>query len=195
MEREGVGMEGELDGSACPFGKQGEARPLDLASRPILEVRRPGRRDVPGLAVLLAEMQRHYRDPVSDSEAERAAVLACRPAPPPESFEPRTLIAVEPPGRVCGSIVLNVTFPATRLSRSLYVRDLYVAAAVRRRGVARALLRAAAQLTLAEGFSALDWTADSANAPARSMYDASGAATLGRVYYRLAGEALAKAAA
>jgi GNAT superfamily N-acetyltransferase len=195
VQREDVSMVGELDGVACPSGEPGEPRLLDLAPRPLLEVRRPGPCDLAGLAVLLAEMQRHYCDPVSDSEAERAAALACRPAPPPESFDPRTLIAVEQGGRVCGSIVLNVTFPATRLSRSLYVRDLYVAAAVRRRGVARALLRGAARLTLAEGFSALDWTADAANAPARGMYDGSGAAMLGRVYYRLSGDALARIAA
>lgn len=188
-------MEGQLEGSACRPGDPGEPSPIGLMSRPVLEVRRPGPQDVPGLAILLAEMQRHYQDPVAESEAEHAAALACRPAPPPESFEPRTLIAVETSGRICGSIVLNVTFPAARLSRSLYVRDLYVAAAVRRRGVARALLRAAARLTLAEGFSALDWTADAANVPARSMYDACGAVSPDRVYYRLTGEALERAAA
>jgi GNAT superfamily N-acetyltransferase len=195
VKREGVSMGGELGGSACRSGNPGVSYLSGIAVRPVLLVRRPEPQDVPGLAGLLAEMQRHYHDPVDDCAAEQAAALACRPAPPPDSFEPRTLLAVEQTGRVCGSIVLNVTFPAVRLTRSLYVRDLYVAAAARRKGVARALLRAAARLTLAEGFSALDWTADAANAPARSVYDASGAATLGRVYYRLSGEALAKVAA
>jgi hypothetical protein len=161
----------------------------------VVEIRRPRAGDVAGLAAHFAEMQRHYGDPVSDAEAEAAARLACRPVPAQDSFDPRTLLAIGPQGAVCGSIVLNVTFPASRLSRSLYVRDLYVAAAARRRGVARGLLRAAARLTLAEGFSALDWTTDAANAPARIMYEGAGAQTVGRVYFRLAGERLTRAAA
>jgi GNAT superfamily N-acetyltransferase len=163
--------------------------------RLVVEIRRPRPEDAPGLALLLAEMQRHYGDPVPDSAAQVAARLACRQVPPAESFDPRTLIAVDGQGWVCGSVVLNVTFPATRLSRSLYVRDLYVAALARRRGIARGLLTAAARLTLAEGFSALDWTTDAANAPARTMYEGAGAQTVGRVYYRLSGERLARAAA
>ncbi|WP_170985105.1 GNAT family N-acetyltransferase [Roseomonas sp. AR75] len=178
-------------GTACSTADP----PASAANRPVLEIRRPRPEDVAALALLLAEMQRHYNDPVTDAMAERAARLACRPAPPADSFEPRSLIALDPDGRVCGSIVLNVTFPASRLSRSLYVRDLYVAAAARRRGVARGLLRAAARLTLAEGFSALDWTMDSANAPARIMYEGAGAQTVSRVYFRLAGDRLQAAAA
>jgi GNAT superfamily N-acetyltransferase len=155
-----------------------------------IDVRHPVRGDVPALARHFLEMQAHYEDPVTPDVAEEAAQLACRAHGGADSFAPRTLLAIEPDGRVCGSIVLNVTFPAARLARSLYVRDLYVAAAVRRRGVARALLRAAARLTINEGFCALDWTTDSANAPARTMYEHAGAQTVARVYYRLAGERL-----
>jgi GNAT superfamily N-acetyltransferase len=157
-----------------------------------LEVRRPAPQDVAGLAQLLAEMQVHYGEPVSDDAALSAAAFLCQLGR--EDFAPRPLIAVER-GRVLGSVVLNVTFPATTLSRSLYIRDLYVSYAARRRGVGRALVRAAAELTLAEGFSALDWTTAAGNTPARTMYDEAGANVVARVYYRLAGDALAQAAA
>jgi hypothetical protein len=159
------------------------------------QVRRPVAADARRLAALFSEMQRHYGEPVSDGMAAAAAAFACRPAPAASSFEPRTLIAVDADGQILGSIVLNVTFPARMLARSLYVRDLYVAAAARRRGVARALLRAAARLTLEEGFCALDWTTDAANAGARMMYEGAGARQVGRVFYRLAGEDLSRAAA
>jgi hypothetical protein len=159
------------------------------------EVRRPVAADIRRLAAHLSEMQQHYGEPVSDSMAAEAAAIACRPAPAASSFEPRTLIAVDADGQILGSIVLNVTFPARMLARSLYVRDLYVAAAARRRGVARALLRAAARLTIQEGFCALDWTTDAANGGARTMYEGAGARQVGRVFYRLAGEDLSRAAA
>ena len=68
-----------------------------------------------GLARHFVEMQDHYRDPVSLDMALEAARLACQPHGGRDSFAPRTLLAVGPHGRVCGSIVLNVTFPAARL--------------------------------------------------------------------------------
>jgi GNAT superfamily N-acetyltransferase len=148
-------------------------------------VRGPTQQDVPGLAMLFAEMQRHYRRPVTDQQAVEAATLACQPVR--ATFDPRVLIALADDA-VIASIVLNVTFPAFELSRSLYIRDLYVARSARRSGVGRTLVRAAAQLTYAQGFSALDWTTETGNTAARQMYESCGARVLGRTYYRLARE-------
>ena len=112
-------------------------------------------------------MQRHYRRPVTDEMAVEAATLACQPVR--GTFDPRVLIAIID-NAIAGSVALNVTFPAFELSRSLYIRDLYVARAMRRCGVGQALVRAAARLTYAEGFSALDWTTETGNIAARQMY-------------------------
>jgi GNAT superfamily N-acetyltransferase len=150
-----------------------------------IDVRGPTQQDIPGLAMLFSEMQRHYRRPVTDQQAFEAATLACRPAR--ATFDPRVLIALVDDA-IVGSIVLNVTFPAFELSRSLYIRDLYVARSARRTGVGQTLVRAAAQLTYSQGFSALDWTTETGNAAARQMYESCGARVLGRTYYRLARE-------
>jgi GNAT superfamily N-acetyltransferase len=159
------------------------AQPGMLAETPC-SIRRLAPQDVTGLAMLWAEMQRHYGKPVTEAAALAAATHACD-AHHHEGFEPRILIAQAADGSLAGSIVLNVSFPANELSRSLYIRDLYVAAAMRRLGIARAMLRAAAALALAQGFSALDWTAEAGNADARSLYSGEGARLLPRVYYRL----------
>jgi GNAT superfamily N-acetyltransferase len=145
-------------------------------------VRRPSAADIPGLAYLFAEMQVHYGRPVSDKAANAAANLACKP--PVNTFDPRVLIALVDES-IVGSLVMNVTFPAFELTRSLFIRDLYVAESARRCGVARLLMKAGARLAISEGFSALEWTTDSANAAARKMYEACGARQLGRTYYRL----------
>jgi GNAT superfamily N-acetyltransferase len=160
-----------------PFPELSET--LDIA------VRSPTSLDVPALAALFAEMQRHYRRPVTDEQAVDAAALACQPVR--STFDPRVLIALIDDD-IAGSIVLNVTFPAFELSRSLYIRDLYVARSMRRRGVGQVLVRAAARLTYAQGFSALDWTTETGNAAAREMYESCGARVLPRTYYRLARE-------
>ncbi len=156
-----------------------------IALDPVVRV--PTANDVEGLAALFFEMQRHYRRPVAHETALNAARLACKP--PQETFDPRVLIAVQDAG-IVGSVVLNVTFPAFELSRALYIRDLYVSAATRRSGVGRALVNAAARLTYAEGYSALDWTTEAINEAARKMYESCGARLLPRIYYRLAREDL-----
>jgi GNAT superfamily N-acetyltransferase len=150
-----------------------------------IEIRGTTQQDISGLAMLFAEMQRHYRRPVTDQQAFEAATLACQPVR--ATFDPRVLLALVDDW-VIGSIVLNVTFPAFELSRSLYIRDLYVSRAARRCGVGQTLVRAAAQLTYSQGFSALDWTTETGNAAARQMYESCGARVLERTYYRLARE-------
>jgi len=145
-------------------------------------VRRPSAADIPGLACLFGEMQRHYGRPVSDNTAIGAANLACKPAA--HTFDPRVLIALVDEA-IVGSLVMNVTFPAFELTRSLSIRDLYVADSARRCGVARLLMTAGARLAISEGFSALEWTTDSGNAAARKRYEACGARQLDRTYYRL----------
>jgi GNAT superfamily N-acetyltransferase len=152
-----------------------------------LVIRRPRSLDIPGVAALFAEMQRHYRRPVTVERALEAATLACRPAH--ATFDPRVLIAVLE-DVIVGSIVLNVTFPAFELTRALYIRDLYVSRSSRRYGVGQTLVKAAATLTYTEGFSALDWTTETDNSPARQMYESCGARVLPRTYFRLAREAM-----
>jgi GNAT superfamily N-acetyltransferase len=145
-------------------------------------VRRPSADDIPGLTYLFSEMQCHYGRPVSDKTANAAARLVCMP--PVNTFDPRVFIALLGEA-VVGSLVMNVTFPAFELTQSLFIRDLYVAERMRRCGVARMLVKAGARLALGEGYSALEWTTDSANGAARKMYDACGAKQLARTYYRL----------
>jgi GNAT superfamily N-acetyltransferase len=150
---------------------------------PDIAVRTPTALDISAVASLFSEMQRHYRRPVTDEQAVEAATLACQPVR--SLFDPRVLIA-SVGGVIVGSIVLNVTFPAFELSRSLYIRDLYVANSMRRHGLGQALVKAAARLCYAQGFSALDWTTETGNTAARQMYESCGARVLARTYYRLA---------
>jgi ribosomal protein S18 acetylase RimI-like enzyme len=156
-----------------------------VSNKPEVVIRSPTRLDIPALAALFSEMQRHYQRAVTDEQAMQAATLACQPVS--ATFDPRVLVATM--GHVIvGSVVLNVTFPAFELSRALYIRDLYVAQSVRRNGVGQALVRAAARLTYAQGFSALDWTTETNNIDARKMYESCGGRVLSRTYYRLARE-------
>lgn len=125
-------------------------------------------------------MQSYYNCPVPDAVATEAAALACKP--PTSTFDPRVLIAATG-NAVVGSLVMNVTFPAYALTKALYIRDLYVAKAMRRFSVGRMLVTAATHLAVSEGFSAVEWTTDSANKAARKLYEACGARQIDRTYF------------
>jgi GNAT superfamily N-acetyltransferase len=143
-------------------------------------IRQPTEADTLALAAHFSEMQAHYRCPVPDAVAIKAAALACRPVA--TTFDPRILIALAG-ATVIGSVVMNVTFPASALTLSLYIRDLYVARSARRRGVGRMLVEAANHVRASEGFSALEWTTDSSNAAARKLYETCGARQMDRTYF------------
>ncbi|HET6183388.1 MAG TPA: GNAT family N-acetyltransferase [Acetobacteraceae bacterium] len=163
--------------------------PACRTGAPLIRAAEP--RDAAALARLFDQMQRHYGRPVSADAALDAARIACQA--PVHLFDPRTLLAFRGE-RVVGSLVMNVSFPAFELTRSLYIRDLYVAREERRSGIGRALVKAAAGLALREGFSALEWTTDALNAAARAMYESCGARRLERTYYRLFDDTLRAAA-
>jgi GNAT superfamily N-acetyltransferase len=167
--------------SAIRSGSATEA----ISQKMDIVIRAPTPLDIPALATLFSEMQRYYRRPVAAEQATEGATLACQPVR--ALFDPRVLVA-EADGTIIGSIVLNVTFPAFELSRSLYIRDLYVTKSMRRHGIGQALVQAAAHLTYAEGYSAIDWTTETDNVAARQMYESCGARVLPRTYYRLARE-------
>jgi ribosomal protein S18 acetylase RimI-like enzyme len=69
------------------------------------------------------------------------------------------------------------------LTKSLYIRDLYVAKSMRRSRVGRMLVTAATHLSVSEGFYAVEWTTDSANKAARKLYESCGARQIDRTYF------------
>ena len=173
-------MDQSMLSDAKPRATAASMGPPDQTRAEDIVVRRPTKSDIPGLAAHFSEMQIHYKCPVSDAAAAEAAALACQP--PTGPFDPRVLIAVVG-SAVVGSLVMNVTFPAHALTKSLYIRDLYVAKSMRRSRVGRMLVTAATHLSVSEGFYAVEWTTDSANKAARKLYESCGARQIDRTYF------------
>ena len=99
-------------------------------------------------------------------------------------------------GSIVGAATYAVLHPGADLGGTLFLKDVYVVAAARGRGVGRALMRFLAREALENGCTRLDWTTDVGNTAARALYDSLGAILeTRRAYYRLAGDALARVAA
>ena len=73
-----------------------------------------------------------------------------------------------------GFVQLYPMFSSVRTARLWILNDLFVAAAARRRGVARALLDAAARFARADGAAGLMLETARDNAAARALYRAAG---------------------
>jgi ribosomal protein S18 acetylase RimI-like enzyme len=170
-----------MDNDTSTGGCVGPMTTKAAAGMPAIMVRCPTDADKEALASHFLEMQTHYGAPVQYAVAAKAANLACKA--PVHTFDPRVLIAVRG-DTILGSLVMNVTFPASELSMSLYIRDLYVAKVARRLGVGRMLVKAGTHLAVTGGFSAVEWTTDSTNAAARQLYKSCGARQLDRTYFK-----------
>lgn len=73
-----------------------------------------------------------------------------------------------------GFVQLYPTFSSVRAARVWVLNDLFVQAQARRRGVARALLDAAARFARADGAARLELETNHDNAQAQALYDAAG---------------------
>lgn len=81
-----------------------------------------------------------------------------------------TMLAEAADGTLVGYAIAHPTYETGHAERGLYVADLYVAPAHRRRGIARALLSAVARAGHAQGARHLWLTAKAQNTAAHAFY-------------------------
>ena len=134
-------------------------------------VRRVGASDRAALAKLLEEMERHYD---SDSPRRAADDLAVLLVSAPGNG-PHTLVAEADDGALIGFAICNEFHPAGRLSKGLYLKDVFVSAAGRSTGTGRRLLDHVAALAKELGCTRVNWTTNVTNTGAQKLYDAIGA--------------------
>ena len=136
-----------------------------------LTVRNAEPGDVEALGELLVEMDRFYGGTTDDSPAERREQIAeALFAPVPWAH---ALVAVDD-GHVVGLATYSYHWPAVGLTRSIFLKELYVARRVWRRGVGRALMERLVALGSEQGCSRVEWMADVTNPGAQDFYRALG---------------------
>lgn len=143
--------------------------------------------DVPSLALLMMDMQAHYRVP-------------CPPLPEVEASISGRPVGTDifvacSGGLVVAFAAFAAIFPGPGLRPGLFLKELYVGAAFRGRGLGRRLLREGAKLALDRGYSRIDWTADRNDERLLSFYrDLGGVAVPDKLFFRLNGEGTTKLA-
>ncbi|SCF42826.1 Acetyltransferase (GNAT) family protein [Micromonospora matsumotoense] len=85
-----------------------------------------------------------------------------------------------------GIATYSFLWPAAGLTRSLYLKELYVAEKARGRGVGKLLMDRLVEVSVANSCSRIEWTTDRDNEQAQHFYDKLGVAQNGnKIFYRL----------
>jgi GNAT superfamily N-acetyltransferase len=98
-------------------------------------------------------------------------------------------------GRIAAGAVWYLSFSTWDGQAGIYLEDLFVRPAFRRRGLARALMRELASECVANGYTRLTWAVLDWNVDAIALYDEVGAEPLSEwITYRVSGPALSELA-
>lgn len=141
-----------------------------------------------------------YEKSTSEVEATPellAKTLAFHDPSAPDSFTPgyaRTFLLVAPEGDVAGMALYFYNY-STWTGPGVYLEDLYVKPAYRKRGYGKALIKACAKEVVRIGGKRLEWSCLKWNTPSLEFYESLGATQKQEwMGLRAEGEALAKLA-
>lgn len=132
---------------------------------------RPARSDEAGLVLSLVRELAEYEKLSHEVDATEDLIAAALFAPQPRVF----CDIAEWDGEVAGFALWFPTFSTFRGRHGLYLEDLFVRPAFRRRGIARALFTHLARRCVAEGWTRFEWSVLDWNKPAIEFYQRMGA--------------------
>jgi GNAT superfamily N-acetyltransferase len=135
------------------------------------------------LTVLLEEMDRHYGATEFDPFDRRVAQIAdALFGPVPAAF---ALLAWDD-DQLVGLASYSFLWPAAGVTRSLYLKELYVAQAYRRRGIGKRLIDSLFEVAAKHNCSRVEWTTDQESHSAQRFYQELGMpVNAGKLFYRV----------
>ncbi len=88
-------------------------------------------------------------------------------------------------GQLAGAAVYTFLWPASGFSQSLYLKELYIGVAHRRKGVGKLLMDGLHEVAARHGCSLMEWTTDDTNLGAQRFYAGLGVPVLtSKLFYR-----------
>ncbi|MFF5171541.1 GNAT family N-acetyltransferase [Micromonospora sp. NPDC000089] len=141
--------------------------------------------DAAGLAILLEEMDRFYGATEFAAIEDRVAEIKANVFDSDAGI--CVLLARDDDGELVGFASYSYLWPAVGLTRSLFLKELYVSASHRGKGIGRQLVDALRMVAVESGCSRVEWTTDRGNINAQRFYARLGVQQLpAKVFYRMA---------
>jgi GNAT superfamily N-acetyltransferase len=140
--------------------------------------------DVPAVTALLAEKDLFYgTEPTGSTAAREHQVSAALFGDPPAA---QALLAWHG-DELAGIAAYTFLWPAAGVTRSLYLKELYVAGRHRRAGVGGWLMNGLSDIARRHDCSRMEWTTDETNEDAQRFYAELGARVVNsKLFYRMA---------
>lgn len=134
------------------------------------------------IAALLDEMDRFYGATESEPlDLQLSQIAGALFGDPPAAY---ALLARDG-ATLIGLATYSFVWPAVGLTRSLYLKELYVSASHRHLGVGTQLMHAVVDVASKHRCSRVEWTTDAANVAAQRFYTMLGYATCdSKLFYR-----------
>ncbi len=154
----------------------------------MVEIQRAEPRDVSALAALLEEIDRFYGATDIEPPDQRIPQITANLFQEPRAAY--VLLAWEGE-HLAGMAAYSFLWPAAGATRSLYLKELYVTEAFRRKGVGVLLMQRLCQVAVGHECSRIEWTADEGNVLAEAFYEQLGVPqNREKILYRLEGDEL-----
>lgn len=129
------------------------------------------------LTTLLEDHERHYGDPVRPGSGAKGAAFLVKGG--------TLCLVADDDGTLAGFAILNAYFPAVGLTHGLFLKELYVAAPARSKGVGERLIEAIRALAKERGDTRVIWTTGADNKGSQRFYDRLGIRHIEKVYYAM----------
>ncbi|MDQ3762060.1 MAG: GNAT family N-acetyltransferase [Actinomycetota bacterium] len=157
------------------------------------EIRPAERGDVRAVAALMEELDRSYG--VTDIELPSQRVPQIAAALFQEPKAAYALLAWEGE-QLVGMAAYSFLWPAAGVTRSLYLKEIYVAEPFRRQGIGTLLMQRLCQIAVEHACSRVEWTTDKGNVLGEDFYERLGVPQdQQKIFYRLGDEGIRRMAA
>jgi len=154
----------------------------------VVEIRPAEQRDVEALAVLMEDLDRFYG--ATDVEPLEQRVRQIAENIFEEPLAAYVLLAWEDE-QLVGMAAYSFLWPAAGVTRSLYLKELYVTEEFRGQGIGALLMQRLCQVAVEHECSRVEWTTDQDNPLAEAFYEQLGIPkNQEKIFYRLAGDGL-----
>ena len=143
------------------------------------------------MATLFEEMDRFYG--ATDIDPVDVRVRQIKEALFSDPMAAHAVLAWEG-GTLVGFAAYSFLWPAVGLTRSLYLKELYVSQSHRRAGIGTQLMQSLCEIAVKHQCSRVEWTTDTDNADAQKFYEHIGVSQdRSKILYRVEGQELLQA--
>jgi GNAT superfamily N-acetyltransferase len=158
----------------------------------VVEIKPATPDDVEAIALLMEDLDRFYGatdvEPASERIPQIAAALFSEP-------KAAYVLLVRQGEQLVGMAAYSFLWPAAGVTRSLYLKEIYVTEAVRGRGIGALLMQQLCQVAVERECSRVEWTTDKGNALGEDFYERLGVPqNQEKIFYRLEGENIRRVA-